>query len=105
MLAMKRMSVIHVPVIFFRFRELFSFRLRAQLVVFMRPLTRIRRVLQQHGVQRVLSSSFVFVIPLACSVGLLRAQVPAPAPALDDPQTEQRITGLLGEMTLEEKIG
>ena len=46
-----------------------------------------------------------FVIAIACPLNLLRAQVPAAAPRLDDPQTEQRITKLLGEMTLEEKIG
>ena len=43
-----------------------------------------------------------FVIAFACPLVLLRAQVSAPAPSLD---TEQRITKLLGEMTLEEKIG
>jgi beta-glucosidase len=31
--------------------------------------------------------------------------MPTAAPPLDDPETEQRITKLLGEMTLEEKIG
>jgi beta-glucosidase len=45
------------------------------------------------------------VISFACPLGLLFAQVPAAAPPLDDPQTEQRITKLLGQMTLEEKIG
>jgi len=45
------------------------------------------------------------VIAFACPLGLLRAQVRAAAPPLDDPETEQRITKLLGEMTLEEKIG
>jgi beta-glucosidase len=43
-----------------------------------------------------------FVIAFVCPVGLLRAQVPVP---LDNPETEQHITKLLGEMTLEEKIG
>lgn len=46
-----------------------------------------------------------FLIAFAGPFGLLRAQVPAAAPPLDDPQTEQRITKLLSEMTLEEKIG
>jgi beta-glucosidase len=46
-----------------------------------------------------------FVIVFGCALDLLRAQVPAAAPSLDDPETEQRITKLLGEMTLEEKIG
>src|SRR5579859_6865912 len=46
-----------------------------------------------------------FVIAFACPLGLLRAQVRAAAPPLDDPKTEQRITKLLGQMTLEEKIG
>jgi beta-glucosidase len=46
-----------------------------------------------------------FVIAFACPLGLLRAQVPAAAPPLDVPESEQRITKLLGEMTLEEKIG
>jgi beta-glucosidase len=45
------------------------------------------------------------VIAFACPLLLLRAQVSAPAPSLDNPETEQRITKLLGEMTLEEKIG
>src|SRR5216684_3946094 len=45
------------------------------------------------------------VIAFACPLGLLRAQVPATAPPLDNPETEQRITKLLGQMTLEEKIG
>jgi beta-glucosidase len=45
------------------------------------------------------------VIAFACPFLLLRAQAPAAAPPLDDPQTEERITKLLGEMTLEEKIG
>src|SRR5713101_2880064 len=45
------------------------------------------------------------VIAFACPLGLLRAQVRAAAPPLDNPETEQRITKLLGEMTLEEKIG
>jgi beta-glucosidase len=46
-----------------------------------------------------------FVIAFACPLGLLRAQVFAAAPPLDDHETEQRITKLLGEMTQEEKIG
>jgi beta-glucosidase len=46
-----------------------------------------------------------FVIALACPFDLLRAQIPVGAPPLDDPQNEQRLTKLLGEMTLEEKIG
>jgi beta-glucosidase len=45
------------------------------------------------------------VIAFACPLELLRAQVPAAAPPFDNPETEQRITKLLGEMTLEEKIG
>src|ERR1700733_6089222 len=45
------------------------------------------------------------VIAFACPLELLRAQVPATAPQLDNPETERRITKLLGEMTLEEKIG
>jgi beta-glucosidase len=63
---------------------------------------------------RTLSSKLAFnmsfalraclVIIFVCSVGLLRAQGPAAAP-LDNPETEKRITKLLGEMTLEEKIG
>ena len=46
-----------------------------------------------------------FVIAVACLLGSLLAQVPVAAPPLDIPETEQRITKLLGEMTLEEKIG
>ena len=46
-----------------------------------------------------------FVIACACALVSLRAQVRAPAPQLDAPETERRITTLLGEMTLEEKIG
>jgi hypothetical protein len=46
-----------------------------------------------------------FLIAFVGPFDLLRAQVPAAAPPLDDPQTEQRIAKLLGEMTLEEKIG
>src|ERR1700728_5456673 len=45
------------------------------------------------------------VVDFACPLELLRAQVPATAPQLDNPETERRITKLLGEMTLEEKIG
>jgi len=45
------------------------------------------------------------VIAFACPLGLLQAQVRAVAPPLDNPETERRITKLLGEMTLEEKIG
>jgi beta-glucosidase len=45
------------------------------------------------------------VIGIACPLGVLRAQVSAVPPSLSDPETEQRITKLLGEMTLEEKIG
>src|SRR5579864_4828180 len=44
------------------------------------------------------------VIVFLCTVALLRAQGPAATP-LDNPETEKRITKLLGEMTLEEKIG
>ena len=46
-----------------------------------------------------------FVIAFACPLFLIRGQDPAPAPSLDDRESEQRITKLLGEMTLEEKIG
>src|SRR6267154_6865537 len=46
-----------------------------------------------------------FVIAFACPLFLIRGQGPAPAPSLDDRESEQRITKLLGEMTLEEKIG
>jgi beta-glucosidase len=49
--------------------------------------------------------SLRFVIAFACPLGLLRAQVSTAAPPLDVPESEQRITKLLGEMTLEEKIG
>jgi len=45
------------------------------------------------------------VIAFTCPLGLLRAQVPAAASPLDHPETEQRITKLLNQMTLEEKIG
>jgi beta-glucosidase len=47
---------------------------------------------------RSLLSAIIATLPL----GLLQAQVPAPR--LDDPAIEQRITQLLGQMTLEEKI-
>ena len=44
-------------------------------------------------------------IAFSCLLHLLQAQTP-PAPyPLDSPETEQRITKLLGEMTLQEKIG
>jgi len=46
-----------------------------------------------------------FVIAFACPLVLLPAQILAPTPSLDNPEAEQRITKLLGEMTLEEKIG
>ena len=46
-----------------------------------------------------------FVFAFACPLDLLRAQVPAAVPPLTDSETEQRITKLLGQMTLEEKIG
>lgn len=46
-----------------------------------------------------------FVIAFSCPLHLLRAQTPSAAPPLDNPETEQRITKLLGEMTLQEKIG
>ena len=45
------------------------------------------------------------VIAFACPLVLLRGQVSAPTPSLDNPETEQRITELLGKMTLAEKIG
>src|SRR5580692_1430277 len=45
------------------------------------------------------------VIAFACPLELVRAQVPAATPPLDNPETEKRITKLLGEMTLKEKIG
>jgi beta-glucosidase len=45
------------------------------------------------------------IVFLACPVGLLRAQIPAAAAQLETADTEQRITKLLREMTLEEKIG
>jgi len=51
-----------------------------------------------------LARRFCFVIAFACPL-LIWGQVPAPAPSLDDRESEQRITRLLGEMTLEEKIG
>jgi len=47
----------------------------------------------------------ILIIGFTYSVGLLHAQVPTAAPALDNPETEQRITKLLGQMTLEEKVG
>ena len=46
-----------------------------------------------------------FVTAFACPLVLLGAQVPALAPPLANPENEQRITKLLGEMSLEEKIG
>src|SRR5579864_3267042 len=45
------------------------------------------------------------VIAFSCPLHLLRAQTPSSAPPLDTPEIEQRITKLLGEMTLQEKIG
>jgi beta-glucosidase len=45
-----------------------------------------------------------FLIAFSCSPHF-RAQAPSPAPPLDNPETEQRITKLLAEMTLQEKIG
>ena len=51
-----------------------------------------------------LARRLCFVIAFACPL-LIRGQGPAPAPSLDDSEKEQRITKLLGEMTLEEKIG
>jgi len=45
------------------------------------------------------------VIAFTFPVGLHRAQVPMAAPPLNNPETEQRIAKLLGEMMLEEKIG
>jgi len=46
-----------------------------------------------------------FVIAFSFPLHLLRAQAPSAAPPLDNPETEQRIIKLLGEMTLQEKIG
>lgn len=48
---------------------------------------------------------FCLVISLSCHLGLLQAQTPPAPPPLDDPKIEQRIDKLLGEMTLEEKVG
>src|SRR5579864_2499114 len=45
------------------------------------------------------------VITFSCPSHFLRAQAPSATPPLDNPETEQRITKLLGEMTLQEKIG
>src|SRR6476646_4094092 len=45
------------------------------------------------------------VIAFVCPLVLLRGQVSAPTPSLGNPETEQRITKLLREMTLAEKIG
>jgi beta-glucosidase len=45
---------------------------------------------------------FLLTAACACSYGLLRAQSP---PRLDDAAIEQRVSRLLGQMTLEEKIG
>jgi len=45
------------------------------------------------------------VIAFSCPLHLLRGQGPSAAAPLDNPETEKRITKLLGEMTLEEKIG
>jgi beta-glucosidase len=47
---------------------------------------------------------FVLIASLTYSVGL-QAQAPATPPPLENPETEQRITKLLGQMTLEEKVG
>ena len=52
-----------------------------------------------------LARRLCFVIAFACPLFLIRGQGPAPAPSLDDRESEQRIAKLLGEMTLEEKIG
>jgi hypothetical protein len=45
------------------------------------------------------------VIAFSCPSRFLRAQALSATPPLDNPGTEQRITKLLGEMTLQEKIG
>jgi beta-glucosidase len=45
------------------------------------------------------------VIALSSRLNVLLAQTPSAALPLHNPETEQRITKLLGEMTLEEKIG
>src|SRR5579864_6676096 len=45
------------------------------------------------------------VITFSCPSHFLRAQSPSATPPLDNPDTEQRITKLLSEMTLQEKIG
>jgi hypothetical protein len=45
-----------------------------------------------------------FIIAFVCPLFLLHAQGPAPAPPLDNPQTEQHINKLLGEMTLVSEI-
>jgi beta-glucosidase len=49
---------------------------------------------------RHLCLASAFACPLA-----LRAQIPAASPVLNHPETEQRISKLLDEMTLDEKIG
>jgi len=46
-----------------------------------------------------------FVIAFAFPFDFLRAQIPAGAPPLGDLETEKRITKLIGEMTLDEKVG
>ena len=46
-----------------------------------------------------------FVIAFSCLLHFLRAQDPSAERPLDNPETERRITKMLGEMTLEEKIG
>jgi beta-glucosidase len=65
----------------------------------------IGRTQQDMALNISFARCFCFVIAFACPLNLLRAQVPAAAPRLDDPETEQHVTKLLGEMTLEEKIG
>jgi beta-glucosidase len=45
------------------------------------------------------------IIALSSHIGLLEAQAGPASPSLENPKTEQRITKLLEEMTLREKIG
>jgi beta-glucosidase len=58
---------------------------------------------------RALNTSFArllcFVVALVCPLDLLRAQVSGAEPQLGNSETEQRISKLLSQMTLEEKIG
>lgn len=58
-----------------------------------------------HMASSILARLLCLAVAIGCPVASLRAQTRASAPPLDSAETEQRITRLLGQMTLGEKVG